>query len=372
MQWRHQLTFLPGEGVASGAGISQRLNYQDLVFACVLAVIFALLVPVTEWPDAMDHIARRLAEQTIYPPDIFSSFVGLQKPVLNGEHSVFADHYMYRPFSGYFGINLERLLVVLALIGGLHLLATKTNSGLLLFCPPLIYSLVAPSQEVVAIAILLAAAVISRKCAAGAVLLTALSVAIDRSMVPNAAFLALYAVVSPFRSVVTDRRVVLLAGLLLLITTSLVSPLDLIGVVDNKTRLVFGFTVEDIRDGAEHGRHKFLALAASTMGLYGWLSIRPFPFLIYYPVIILLFTVGFVSSQPPRQSIFIALFLLSYLVLWLIPSLAQARYYPLLTLAFWSMVISGAQAIKISLIAFYGFVTLTTAAGCVVSLLNAM
>lgn len=373
MERHHQLTLLSNEDATSWASpTSPRYGYQDLIFACLLAVIFALLVPVMEWPDAMDHIARKLAQQTMYPPDVFSSFAGLQAPALNGEHRVFADHYKYRPLPSYFLVNLERLPLVLMLIVTFYLLAKKVDRVFLLFCPPLIYSLASPSQEVVAISVLLVAGLVSHRYPKGAVLLAALSMAIDRSMVPCAVFLVLFVAASPFRSFVANLRLVLLAGLLLLVATNLVSPLDLIGTADNNARLIFGLTVADIRYGAEHGEHKLLALAASTMGLYGWLSIRPFPFLIYYPVIMLLFTVGFMTSQSSRQSIFIALFLLVYLVLWLIPSLAQARYYPLLTLAFWSMVISGAQAIKINRVGFYGFVTLTTATGCAVSLLNAM
>lgn len=372
MQRNYQISYFLGQGGARGEGISRRLNFQDAAFACVLAVLFALLVPITEWPDAMDHIALRISEKTIYPPDIFASFSYLQNPLLNGEHSFFADHYKYRPFLGYFLANLERLTFVLALIAWLYLLASKIGDGLLLFCPPLIFSLMAPSQEVVAIAVLLTAAIVAHKYAVCAVLLAALSTVIDRSMAPNGIFLALYVALSPFRSVVQDRRLVFLAGGMLILAASLTTPLDFIGAADNDNKLVFGLTVEDIRNSAGLGQQKFLALAASTMGLFGWLSIRPFPFFIYYPVIIFLFIAGFISSDPPRQGVFIALFVLSYLVLWLIPTLAQARYYPLLTLGFWSMVVSGVRAMKISRAVFYFFVALTTGAGCGVSLLNAL
>ncbi len=106
------------------------------------------------------------------------------------------------------------------------------------------------------------------------------------------------------------------------------------------------------------------------MGLYGWMSIRPFPFFLYYPVISLLFLVGFLSSPAPRQSFFAALLLLSFLVLWIIPTLAQARYYPLLALVFWGMVVSGAQKMKIHPVWLFVFVLLATAAGCGLTLVN--
>lgn len=361
-----------GSGTDGGAGIPRYHQNQNLFCACVLALIFGLLIPITEWPDAMDHLSRRVAQQTIYPPDLSSLYASLTTPPLNGEHRFFSDHYMYQPLSRYFLANLERLPFVLAAIVALYFVAAKVEIELLLFCPPLIFSLVAPSQEVIAIFILLAAAIISHKHVAAAVLLAVLSIAIDRSMAPSGVFLVFYATVPIFRAIVLERKVVAIAGVCLLIGASLLSPLDLIGDADNKSRLILGLTVEDIRDGAQHGRQKFLALAASTMGLYGWMSIRPFPFWIYYPAIMLLFAIGFLVSQPSQQGLFMALLLLSCAVLWLMPSLSQARYFPLLTVVFWGKVLRGALAIKIKPVALYILVTLASAAGCVVSLANAL
>lgn len=368
MQAKDQLLSL--SSIVDKASSCRYFNWLDLVFSCALAIVFTLLVSVMEWPDAMDHISRKQAQLTIYPPDILSSYENLPHPSYNGEHSVFSDHYMYQPVKSYFWINLERLPLVLAIIVGLSLIAKKANCELLLFCPPLIFSFVAPSQEVLAISILIAAAVLSRRNAMVSVLLAVGSMFIDRSMVPNAFFVGLYATLPSFRTVVRDRRLILLIGVVLVIATSLVSPLDVIDIGNLKASLAFGISVEDVMDGAEHGQQKFSALAASTMGLFGWMSIRPWPFWIYYPATIVLFAVGFLKSQPSRQSLFIALFLLTYLVLWLIPSLAQARYFPLLTLMFWGMVMTGVDAINMKRIVLYSFVILATAIGCVVSLIN--
>lgn len=352
--------------------LSQRFRYLDLIFTCVLSIIFSLFVPVVEWPDAMDHISRRLQQETWYPFDIFSSFENLYLPTLNNAYSFFSDQYMYRSIVNYFLINLERLPVVLALVIGLHLFVRRTKGSILLFCPPLVYSIIAPSQEVVGIFILLVAVALTHKYVIGAVILAVLSMAVDRSMIPNATFLCLYLLVSPFRTVVTDRKLILLTGLLLLVVTSFLSPLDLIDYVENDLNLTYSITSWDIISAGQVGENKYLALVASTMGLYGWLSIRPFPFWIYYPAIAMLFVVGFATSKHSVQSIFISLSLVSFLVLWLLPSLGQARYYPLQTLAFWSMVISGAQVVKINLVGFCCFVTLATAAGCFISIFNAI
>lgn len=372
MQSGFQSIFFWSGGADGGASILRHHRNQNLLFACVLALIFGLLIPITEWPDAMDHLSRKATQQTIYPPDLSSLLASLPTPILNGEHRFFADHYMYQPQSRYFLVNLERLPFVLTAIVALYLLASKVDIELLLFCPPLIFSLAAPSQEVIAIYILLVAAIISHKHVTAAVLLAVLSIAIDRSMAPSAAFLVLYAAVPLFRAIVLERKAVAIAGVLLLIGASLVSPLDLISGADNTSRLILGLTVEDIRDGAQHGGQKFLALAASTMGLYGWMSIRPFPLWIYYPAIMLLFAVGFLASQPSQQSLFLALLLLSCGVLWLMPPLSQARYFPLLTVVFWGIVLRGALAVKIKPIALYILVIMASAAGCVASLANAL
>ncbi len=351
---------------------SRHFRYLDLFFACVLIITFTLFVPITEWPDAMEHVSRKVQEQTFYPFDFFVIFENLPYPNLNNTYIVFADEYMYRPVAEYFFINLQRLPIVLGLILGLYLLVRITNGSLLFFCPPLIYSLIAPSQEIFAIFILLAGLVLSYKSKLGAILFAVLSVLIDRSMVPNATFLCLFVVSTPFRAIVTDRKFTVLAGVFMLVVTSFLSPLDLINWTGGDINLFFNITSWDVIAAAEVGQSKLLALTASTMGLYGWLSIRPFPFWIYYPAITLLFAVGFAISKPSVQSVFISLFLVSYLVLWLIPSLGQARYYPLQTLAFWSMVISGVRAVKINLIAFYCLTTLATAIGCFISFYKAI
>jgi hypothetical protein len=351
---------------------SRYSRYLDLFFAYVLVITFTVFVPITEYPDALEHISRKQQGQTFYPFDIFLALEELSIPTLNNTYSIFADQYMYLPAADYFLINLQRLPIVLGLILGIYLLVRITKGRLLFFCPPLIYSLIAPSQEVFAIIAILASLVLSYKSRLGAILFAVLSVLIDRSMAPSATFLLLYVVAHPFRAVVTNRKFTLLASVFIIFVTSILSPLDLIGWADGDTNLFFNITSWDIIAAAEVGQNKFLALAASTMGLYGWLSIRPFPFWIYYPVITLLFVVGFVISKPSVQSIFISLFLVSYLVLWLIPSLGQARYYPLQTIAFWSMVISGARAVKINLIAYYCFITLATVAGCLISFSKAI
>lgn len=351
---------------------SRNFRYLDLFFACVLSVTFMLFVPITEWPDGWEHISRKQEGQTFYPFDIFLTLEELSSPTLNNTYSIFADQYMYRPTVDYFLINLQRLPIVLGLILGMYLLVRITKGRLLFFCPPLIYSLISPSQEALAITVILIALVLSCKSKLNAILLAVLSVLIDRSMVPSATFLCLYIVASPFRAVVTSRSFTLLAGGFILVVTSFLSPLDLLAWIDSDINQFLNITVWDVIAAAEVGQNKFLALAASTMGLYGWLSIRPFPFWVYYPVIALLFAVGFAISKPYVQSIFISLFLVSCLMLWLMPSLGQARYYPFQTIAFWSLVISGAQAIRINLIAFYCFIILATVTGCLIAFSNAI
>jgi hypothetical protein len=372
MRWYQKIFPSVACGTANHDRCHGQLRYHDLVFSCLLAVTFLALVPVVEWPDALDHIARRVAQQTYYPPDIFSIYASLPVPALNGEHIFFGDHYMYRPLVAYFGVNLERLPIVVMAILGLYWLASKVEKAHLLFCPPIIYAWAGPSQEAVAIFLLVVAVVIWHKHEVVAALLALLSLLIDRSMAPSAAFFLLYAALPSFRAMVLNVRVMMVIGALLIVGANLISPLDLIGAADNKTKLILGLTVEDVRDSAQHGGRKYLALAASTMGLYGWMSIRPFPFWIYYPVITLLFVVGFLTSQRAQQSLFIALLALTGLVLWLMPTLSQARYYPLLALSFWGMVISGAQAARIKPAAVFAFVIAGSAAGCLASLLRVM
>lgn len=350
----------------------RQLRYCDLVFSCILAVAFIALIPISEWPDAWDHIARRLADQTYYPPGILSDYANIPAPVLNGEHVFFGDHYMYRPLGAYFWANSERLPFVVMALLVLYWLASKVENAHLLFCPPIIFALAGPSQEAIAICVLLVAVVIRHKYKVGAALLAVVSLLIDRSMAPSAAFFLLYAGLPSVRAIVLNFRVMMVIGVLLIVVSNLISPLDLIGGLDNKAKLILGLTVEDVRNATQYGGQKYLALASSVMGLYGWMSIRPFPFWIYYPLIMLFFLLGFLTSQRPQQSLFLALLTLTVIVLWLMPTLSQARYYPLLALSFWEMVISGVRVAKINPSIIFVFVIAASVAGCIVSLLLAM
>jgi hypothetical protein len=359
-----------GISIAHEISISHRLVFFDLVFSSLLIIIFMALVPIVEWPDAMDHIERRLANETIYPFDFFSLLSQIDYPTLNRHHNFFSDQHIYQLSPDNLFINLERLPIILFFCFTIYGFAKRFGSGLILFCPPLIFSLAAPSQEVVAILMLLIAVVVQRKLAIGTVLFSLLAMVFDRSMVPNATFLILYSVSAAFRALVLNRRSVLVLGLFLLIFSKLFSPLVLIDLL-NETKITFyGFAVSDLDGLSQFGQSNLLALIVSTMGLYGWLSIRPFPFFIYYLGLAYLFLVGFLSSQPKTQSLFIALFLVSYCVLWLLPPLAQARYYPLLSMMFWGIIMEGVIFVKMDLRYFYIFVIAMTGLGCLIPFLN--
>lgn len=348
----------------------KKYRYSDLVFACGLAVIFAVLVPVTEWPDSVDHIMRRLDSQTIYPFKCFFEYFDYSVPESRGEHIFFADHYIFQPNLSHFFMNAGQLLVALVFIFSLFLLAAKVGGGLTLFCPPLIFSMIAPSQEVIAIFLLVSALLTIVKLPGISLVLAVLSAAVDRSMAPNAAFIVLYLLIPSFRLLVSNFRWMLIAGVFVVFVLNLTSPADLVAQVDDDLGLVFGLTIHDIRYNSQYGGQNILALAASTMGLFGWMSIRPFPFWIYYPLIISLFIIGFSVIPSENKGIFTALLLVSFFVMWLFPPLSQARYYPLLSMAFWSIVVSGARIIKINRHFLYLFVSSSVAAGCVFSIFN--
>lgn len=350
---------------------SHTLSQLCLCFSILMAISFLVFLPILEWPDAIDHIERKLIGVAFYPPDGLllhvGDTVGAQRTSSGG---YFSDSWMFLFNLDLFLINFERLPYVLAIIICLYYAAETFHQKLLLFCPPYIFSLCAPSQEVFALATLVAAFFISDKWPFIGIILALLSTLIDRSMVPNAFFLVAYIAFPFFRQCTEKFLVSSLVLISLIMLTSLISFGQLFSGIHGSEPILYGMSIDDALYTAKYGSHNFLALAASTMGLYGWMSIRPFPFFIYYPTICALFIIGFYCSKPKDKSFFLSVLSVSIVTLWVLPSLSQARYYPLLTLAAWKLLYNGSCRLGIRPLYFYTYVLLATTSGLVLTILN--
>jgi hypothetical protein len=259
---------------------------------------------VFEWPDSDFHIARVLKHESIYPLNLFNFLAELTHPIRQGDFAYFADKLVYYPDINHFLANLERLPFVLTMTLALYMLSQWYKKGLLVFCPPLIFSLCSPSQEAIALCLLLAAVAISNRHWIAAVLLALLSTTLDRSMVPSASFFILFISVPFFRVVATSPRWLLAMVMIFAGVTYQWSPQEFSSAFYIEILQIFGLDLDDLTRSQKLGAHSHQALIASAMGLYGSMSIRPLPFWLYYSVIGVLFIIGFLVSQTTERCVF--------------------------------------------------------------------
>lgn len=338
----------------------------------ILALIFLILIPITEWPDAYTNILRSSDGLKFYPPNatyLLKTIEHLES--IRGEENIFfKDAYKFVPQVNLFLANLSRVPLVVCMILISYSLAKKWREYDLPLTPPLVFSLCNPSQESVAIFTLLCAFFIMVRHKYISTLLCILSVTIDRSMAPNAAFLILINILPYARLVLSSPKWILLVAFILIFLTQRYQAIDIFSAPYFSKFELLGITHWDVKYNADFGKNNIYALAASVMGLYGWMSIRPFPYWIYYPVVAIFFMLGFKKSDWSRRGLFLALLLVSYLTIWLLPPVSQARYYPLLTISFWSIITLGVGDLKLNPAKFHIFILVSTCTGCCVALLK--
>jgi hypothetical protein len=98
-------------------------------------------------------------------------------------------------------------------------------------------------------------------------------------------------------------------------------------------------------------------------GLYGWMSLRPFPWPVYYSIIIFFFIYGFYKSDRYKKILFVLFLFSSLITLKIIPPVSQARYFPILTLLYWESVLTGVKYIFGRIDIFIFTVTVMTTLG---------
>jgi hypothetical protein len=331
-------------------------------------MIFMALIPITEWPDSYENISRAAYGLKSYPLNAayLNEIIADRNPLT--DRFFFGDLYFFKPKLDYYLSNIERLPIVLGMLATLYFGASKNKSKELPFTPPLVFAICAPSQEAIAIFILTLAFVLSEYRKTAPIILCGIALALDRSMLPEATFLLLILIFPFFRRLVLSPRSVITAMLFLAFFCNYFKASEIFSIHPFDQIKIMGISHWDIEYFADSGKNNIKALATSIMGLYGWMSIRPYPFWIYYCLIGSLFAIGFIRVSWSTRSFFCSLFIPSYIVMWLIPTLSQARYYPLLTIVFWSITFFGAQSIKFSKSALSIFILLSTFIGCVVAL----
>jgi hypothetical protein len=211
------------------------------------------------------------------------------------------------------------------------------------FSPPLIFALLASSLEPFAISFVIISffCVKAKKLFFG-ILLGFIATIIDRSMLPT--FIGIIALCAylEFNNRVKFYIIILIILYFIfsfyIFSSSLKAPL-------NPILNYYGVTADDLIYNNQFGDNNIYSLIISLSGLYGWMSLRPFPWIFYYGIIILCFAIGYLKTSNSNKIEFIIFLIPTLIVLYLMPPLSQARYYPILILLFWENILLGAKSI---------------------------
>ena len=305
--------------------------------------VFVMLIPLQEWPDTSIHFER----ETIYS-ELFINiiqFFNLSYPkfIPSGDFSFFSDKFIYQTFTGDRVINLFKLIFIIPLFFIMNKFSSSLINKNLPFAPPFIFSLLASSLEPFAISLVVISFLYAK---AGkvfvAILLGYLSTLIDRSMLPS--FISIIVLCTYFAFNNKAKFYILISVLFYFIFTLYIISLSPIATLDPILN-IYGITNEDIIYNAQFGQNNTYALMASLSGLYGWMSLRPFHWIVYYGIVLFCFALGFYKNSNSKKIEFLIFLIPTMIVLYLLPPLSQARYYPILILLFWENILLGAKTI---------------------------
>ncbi len=337
------------------------LNFQKLrnksTENYILALFFAALIPFLEWPDTLSHLQRTEFYSTSFKG--LSNILGVTfaAPKINSDFKYFADSFLYIPSGVPFFENLMKLPFVFAIIYFLNKFSLKITNQALVFCPPLIFSLLAISMEPFAIFFtIISFYLILKKENYKAFIFSSAAIYIDRSLVPSVISIALIFIFNSKKKLLKYATIISVIFFLTILQSKYLADL-----IIYKTFLA-DITFFDILLPDFFGQHNFfnslLKLIASLSGLFGSMSLRPFPYLLYYFIILTCFAIGFLKSEPQEKFFFFLILVPIFLLLLSIPDLNHARYFPLLEILFWNNVVSGSSFIFSK--SFFKFVILTS------------
>lgn len=342
----------------------------NVVLSLTLMLIFFIGHSIHEWPDAHDQIERSISGEKFYPPaSVVDSYA--ESPVLSNTHTFFSSTHMYAPSGFPIAENVYRAPFVIAFILLICYVFQVSGFKYASFSPPLIFALAQPSQEAFAIFIFVMGFVLieSRRILGFAILL--LSTFIDRSMVPSVILLFFINFVPFALDYIKRPRLGLFVCFFVAFLSKNIKPFHFLSELTSIDISFYNLSLDDVVYNSNFGERNIEALAASVMGLYGWMSIRPEPFWLYYLVVIIAFFYGFAKTDDETKSMFYASLTISILTMWILPPISQARYYPILCIVFWRVIYNGLYASAVEKrFAFNFFLLSATAAGLILPFLK--
>jgi hypothetical protein len=358
---------------------SQQLSIV-LTFYALAMVLFALLHPVLEWPDAEVHLTESCQGEVWFPPKGLLAALGQDvcsfsflSPATD-EFRFFSDQSLNSDLQSINPIWAYIVLPLLCLLALFVLIAFSGNRDAVdnpfIFAPPLAFYLSNVNAEVFGLFIVVGAYFIFRTRPRLALILTVAATLIDRSHVCSVLTMALlYFFKAPSRSALLPYFV---GGVLLLYVARLTGSLGVLDWISAvfESITVLGVSGRDILFQAELGGRGYAALPASVAGLYGAMSYRPVLWFLYYASFFVLFGVGYLHSDSRERKVLFISIAAALCVLIVLPPLSQARYYPILIISMWSMAIKGGRWFGISPLALQALFFCWTAVSLTAANLN--
>jgi hypothetical protein len=306
------------------------INFFANIF---LIFIFILFIPYQEWPDATQHFSSNTFYSKTYR--LILDFFNIENMdfIRSKEVGYFSGNFFFLSEAKHYWINAVKLIFIIPLFYILNKLSWSLLGKNIVFAPPLIFSILQPAIESVSIFVIIISFIFYRSGNIYfSIVIGFLATLVDRSMVPSFCFIILLIFFLQIKNLTMPKLLFLFLIIIAIVFLS------------NVQNYVFNFynlSFADIIYLNTNKDNSFLKLLLSLSGLYGWMSLRPAPWLLYYFVIILFFIYGLTKIDRHKKfELFTSLFVVSFFLL-LMPALHQARYYPLLIILFWETVLVG-------------------------------
>lgn len=318
-------------------------NSKNSLMNYLVMVVFVMLIPLQEWPDTSTHFERRSIYSEFYLNIIQYFNISYPKFIPSGDFSFFSDKLIYQTYTGDRIINLFKLIFIIPLFFIMNKFSYSLIDKKIPFSPPLIFALLASSLEPFAIsfAVISYFFVKAKKFFFG-ILLGFLATIIDRSMLPTFIGIIVFCAYLGFNKRV--KFYIIISIILYFIFSFYIISLSPRVPLDPILNY-YGVTDDDFMYNNQFGDKNIYSLIVSMSGLYGWMSLRPFPWIFYYGIVILCFVIGYLQSSNFNKIELLIFLIPTLIVLYLLPPLSQARYYPILILLFWENILLGAKNI---------------------------
>jgi len=312
------------------------INFYANIF---FIFIFILFIPYQEWPDANQHFSSNTFYSKINK--LILDFFNIENVNFIQKEKVtfFSSNFVFFNTEKDYWINAVKLIYVIPLFYILNKLSWSLLGKDIAFAPPFIFAILHPSFESISIFFILVSFIFYKSGNIYfSIVIGFFATLIDRSMVPAFCSIISMLLFSQIRCSKTQQLFFFYLMIIIIINFSTLNTLK------DYFFNFYNLSAGDIIYLNTNRDNSFFKLLLGLSGLYGWMSLRPTPWLLYYFAIILFFVFGLTKIDHQKKiELFISIFVAFFLLL-LLPALHQPRYFPLLILLFWETVLVGLKS----------------------------